>query len=342
MEIGFTAEQEELANAVRSLAARVGLTGTREVGTSDTESIWARLCDLDLPGLRMPEGAGGSAALITDVMIVVEELSRHLVPVPYLGPTLGAELLRLAGAPASILAALASGKRRYTVVLDPRLKELGRIDDVDALAWDAASASGAVGLDGAGDVRIVALSEPLESADLTRTVCRVKTDRLTPEANFSQPLAPSALASWTAIALSLLTADLLGAMEATLDHAVTYSTQRVQFDQPIGSFQAIQHLCADAHVLVEGTRSGAWHAAWAADALDPQEALRAAQVAKAYAAEHAVTVAEAAIQVHGGIAMTWDTLPHLYLRRCLLSRQLLGNEDDLAAQLTPAGPDRAA
>jgi alkylation response protein AidB-like acyl-CoA dehydrogenase len=77
-------------------------------------------------------------------------------------------------------------------------------------------------------------------------------------------------------------------------------------------------------VATEGSRSAALHAAWAVDALSPEDALAASAVAKAYCARAARTVCEIAIQVHGGIGNTWECLAHVYLRRALLSSDVLG------------------
>ncbi|HUJ65837.1 MAG TPA: acyl-CoA dehydrogenase family protein, partial [Acidimicrobiales bacterium] len=99
---------------------------------------------------------------------------------------------------------------------------------------------------------------------------------------------------------------------------------RRQYGVAVGSFQAVQHLLADALVAMEGSRSAALHAAWAVDALAPDHALAAAAVAKAYCARAALDVCETGIQVHGGIGNTWECLAHVYLRRALLSVDLLG------------------
>ena len=96
--------------------------------------------------------------------------------------------------------------------------------------------------------------------------------------------------------------------------------------RPIGSFQAVQHLLAEAKTLTEGARSAMIYAAWAVDALDPVEARSAAAVAKAYAARSARTVCETAIQVHGGIGNTWECMAHVYLRRSLLATELFGGD----------------
>ena len=128
-------------------------------------------------------------------------------------------------------------------------------------------------------------------------------------------------------------------MRGAVDLSVAYAADRRQYGAAIGSFQAVQHLLADAFVAMEGSRSLALHAAWAVDALEPQDALAAAAAAKAYAARAARSVCETAIQVHGGIGNTWECLAHVYLRRALLSIDVLGGvgpnlDRVLAHQLT--------
>jgi alkylation response protein AidB-like acyl-CoA dehydrogenase len=113
-------------------------------------------------------------------------------------------------------------------------------------------------------------------------------------------------------------------MRGAVDLACGYAKDRRQYGSPIGSFQAVQHLLADAFVALEGSRSVARHAAWAVDALDPEAALASAALAKAYSARAARTVCETAIQVHGGIGNTWECLAHVHLRRALLSTDVLG------------------
>jgi alkylation response protein AidB-like acyl-CoA dehydrogenase len=107
--------------------------------------------------------------------------------------------------------------------------------------------------------------------------------------------------------------------------ACDYAQERRQYGAAIGSFQAVQHLLADAFVAMEGSRSVTLHAAWAVDALPTADALAAAAAAKAYSARAARAVCETAIQVHGGIGNTWDCLAHIFLRRALLSSDLLGD-----------------
>jgi alkylation response protein AidB-like acyl-CoA dehydrogenase len=131
---------------------------------------------------------------------------------------------------------------------------------------------------------------------------------------------------WNALALSTLTADLCGLMRGALDLAVEYAKSRVQFGVAIGSFQAVKHLCADALVHLETSRSAMLYAAWSVDHAAPQDALRAARVAKSFSSEAAIAVTETCIQVHGGVGNTWENLSHVFLRRALLDRQTLGDE----------------
>lgn len=142
----------------------------------------------------------------------------------------------------------------------------------------------------------------------------------------SSTLSADDVTAWTALAVTLTAADLVGAMEGAVALTTEYAKNRRQYNAAIGSYQAVQHLLAEAAALIEGAISALLHAAWAVDALPPSEALAAAAVAKAFAARAARTVCETSIQVHGGIGNTWECMAHVYLRRCLLSTQLFGDD----------------
>ena len=115
-------------------------------------------------------------------------------------------------------------------------------------------------------------------------------------------------------------------MRGVIDVTVAYARDRRQYGVAIGSFQAVQHLLAEARCLLEGAYSAMLYPAWAVDELAVAEARTAARVAKAYCARAARTVCETAVQVHGGIGNTWDCIVHVYLRRALLSAQWLGDD----------------
>ncbi len=128
------------------------------------------------------------------------------------------------------------------------------------------------------------------------------------------------------LGLAITIADLVGTMEGALVTTCDYAKERQQYGVAIGSFQAVQHLLAEARVLLEGSISVSQYAAWAIDALPAEDALQAGAVAKAYCARAARIVCETAIQVHGGIGNTWECFVHVYLRRALLSTSVFGDE----------------
>ncbi len=161
--------------------------------------------------------------------------------------------------------------------------------------------------------------------DLTRPVAPVRgKGAVTALEGQTTPLGSDDVAAWQSLGLTVTSADLVGVMRGALALTTEYARQRRQYGTAIGSFQAVQHLLADAFVAMEGSRSIALHAAWAVDALPAAEALAAASAAKAYCARAARTVCETAIQVHGGIGNTWECLAHVFLRRALLSGDVLG------------------
>jgi len=122
-------------------------------------------------------------------------------------------------------------------------------------------------------------------------------------------------------------------MRGVLDLTVAYAKERRQYGVAIGSFQAVQHLLAEAHCLVEGAFSVALHASWGVDDRAPEEARSAGRVAKAYCARAARTVCETAVQVHGGMGNTWECIVHVYLRRALLSSRWFGDDGEQLRQL---------
>ena len=298
MDVRLSPEQRALQDSVRQVVRNLAPTA---VGQLDDVERAAKLdAAVDAAGwreLRTASDDGTPWASAVEAAIVAEELSRGLADAAFLGPTLAAELRRLAGAPA------AGG--RETVVLE-------------SVAVDAAGATSALVLDGLA-LGVVALDDARVTVDLTRPVA---TPRSAPEVIGT--IGEDDLARWTALVLALTSAELVGSTQGAVQLATDYARERRQYGQPIGSFQAVQHLLADAHVATEGSRSVALHAAWAVDALPPDEALAAAAVAKAYCSRAARAVCEASIQVHGGIGNTWECLAHVHLRRALLSTDIGG------------------
>ncbi len=125
-------------------------------------------------------------------------------------------------------------------------------------------------------------------------------------------------------AATLASAEMLGAADHVLALAVQYAKDRVQFGKPIGSFQAVKHMLADALVDVEGMRSTSYYAAWCAAAADPERAL-SASMAKAWCSDASRRVMATGLQVHGGIGFTWEHEMHLYLKRAQLDQVSYGD-----------------
>jgi alkylation response protein AidB-like acyl-CoA dehydrogenase len=326
MDVRLSAEQR----ALREAAARlVDDHAPGSVADLDDEAraagLEAALTGAGWRELRAPDpdGDGRPLASAVEAAIVAEEFGRGPADTPFLGPTLAAELRRRAGAePAAAL---------ETVLLRPDLTGLVVLDDEHArcsgIAIDARRATAALALVRTGqghDLVRVPVTGTSPGRDLTRPAAAVgdaRAERLAA----AGPLTAADVEAWSALALALTCADLVGTMRGAVGLARAYAGVRRQYEALIGTFQSVQHLLADAFVSVEGSSSVTRHAAWAADALPPSEALAAASIAKAYCARAAREVCETAIQVHGGIGMTWECLAHVHLRRALVSAQLLGD-----------------
>jgi alkylation response protein AidB-like acyl-CoA dehydrogenase len=107
---------------------------------------------------------------------------------------------------------------------------------------------------------------------------------------------------------------------------VAYVKVREQFGRPVGSFQAVQHMAAEAVARLEPARSLLWYAAWAWDAR-PREAPRAAAMAKACCTDAYRAIARSAVEMHGGVGFTWENDMHLYFKRALANAVAFGDAD---------------
>lgn len=270
-------------------------------------ACWNSLVEAGFTELRTPGDAAAPAASAAVTSVVVERLARVVCGAPLLGHLLATELCRLAGVPA--------GPAPRTVVLDHGWTGLST---GAGTAWDASSAENGLALLDSGITALV-LSEPTGTVDPTRPIRAAAG-----ESGAQGTLTAQRLHEFDAFARTLLAADMLGAASGIFDDAVAYARERVQFGVPVGSFQAVQHLCAEAHVRLEGLRSVLDFAERALDAGDAG-AGAAAMVAKSYAEDAAIGGAEAAIQVFGGIAITAEHRAHRHLRRVLVDRPAFGD-----------------
>jgi alkylation response protein AidB-like acyl-CoA dehydrogenase len=325
----YSPEQLELR---RSAAALIGDLGPRTVDDLADSGRRARLADaarragwLDLRAAGEDDGPLASGV---EVAIVARELGRAAADASFLGPVIAIDLARQAG--------LELDDAGASAVLDVSLIDFAVVSPTGAtegVAVDCAGAERGIVLardgEGSGKATIVevALGEPATATDLTRALVPVT---IAETASTGGPdgavIGAAAVARSRALALTITIADLVGTMEGVLDTTCGYAKERQQYGVAIGSFQAVQHLLAEARVLVEGAVSVGQYAAWAVDALPLDDALEAGAVAKAYCARAARVVCETAIQVHGGIGNTWECFVHVYLRRALLSSSLLGDE----------------
>src|SRR5258708_2867360 len=324
MDVRLSPEQQ----ARREAAARVGEgLGPRSVLQVDDAERAAKLdAAIDAVGwreLRTDDGEGRALASGVETALIAQDLARGLADASFLGPTLAAELRRLAGAPAAT--------SRETVMLAHGLSRLATLPDAGtatgAIAVDARGCTSALLLaSGPPGFQLATVQTPQAFAhiDLTRSVAGPGTAPPARIPGQTRPLTSDRLTRWSAFAIAMTCADLVGTMTGAVQLACEYAKIRHQYGVPIGAFQAIQHKLADAHVATEGSRSVAQHAAWAADSLPPRDARTAAAIAKAYCSRAARTVCETTIQVHGGIGNTWECTAHLYLRRALVSTELLG------------------
>ncbi|AKS32264.1 acyl-CoA dehydrogenase family protein [Mycolicibacterium goodii] len=259
--------------------------------------LWRLLCEqVGAAALVIPEEFGGAGGELADAAVVLEELGKALVPTPLLGTTL-AELALLSVGRTEPLEGLAEGTAIGTVVFDPEFVINGDVADVMIAAdgetltqWDTFTA------------------QPKPTMDMTRRLASVI------------PGATTALGDDPGIADSaalLIAAEQIGAASRCLDLTVAYSKDRVQFGRPIGSFQALKHRMADLYVKVASAR------AVVHDSIAAPSPTSAA-LARYFASESLSAVTSEAIQIHGGIAITWEHDIQLYFKRAHGSAQLLG------------------
>jgi alkylation response protein AidB-like acyl-CoA dehydrogenase len=303
----MTDERELLRDTVRGLVTKhAAPEAVRQAMDSDRgydESLWKLLCEqVGAAALVVPEDLGGAGGELADAAAVLRELGRGLVPTPLLGTTL-AELALLAAddVDADAVGALAVGTAIGAVVLDPDYVVNGDIADV------------VVAVDDERLSRWTAFTaQRVDTMDPTRRLASVT-------AQDTAPLGTDpGIADTAAI---LLAAEQIGAAERCLELTVEYTKQRVQFGRPIGSFQALKHRMADLYVGLSVAR------AVVDDAIAEPTSTTAA-LARVAATEAFGAVAAEAIQMHGGIAITWEHDIQLYFKRAHGSAQLLGPPRD--------------
>ncbi len=339
-----------------ALRARVGtgavvgtLPGAGEAGKTSAETaadaphgfdatVWDAMSEQGWLALEQPEDEGGLGMGLVEVAVLCEELGRRLVAAPFLTSMVALGALngsdgRGDAATKEWREALSQGSAVGCVVVVPA----GRI------AVTSAGAEGEVRLDGvapptlyapsadvavvvttdgvyAVDLRAAGNPEPLAAMDRTRELGVLAFDGTPARRVGGADAADQALDR----AATLTSAEMLGAADEVLSMSVGYAKDRVQFGKPIGSFQAVKHMLADALVDVEGMRSTVYYAAWCAAADDPDRSL-AASMAKAWCSDASRRVMGTGLQVHGGIGFTWEHDMHLYVKRAQLDQVSFGD-----------------
>jgi alkylation response protein AidB-like acyl-CoA dehydrogenase len=317
--------------------------------------LWKALAtELGLAGLLVPEERGGSGGSAREAAVVLEELGRAAAPVPFLTSSVIAATVLLAaepGGPADeLVAGLAAGDLTVALVLplptapgnevpaapvgdDGRLT--GRVTSVagaleaDVLLVPTAGRNGA-------SVHAVPVADaavtPVTSLDMTRQLADVTVERAAGERVLAAPAGAAAVRRGLETGAALLASEQVGVAQWCLGTTVAYLKERRQFGRVVGGFQALKHRLADLYVATESAAAAARYAAVTVAGDDPDRAVAGA-VAQAFCGDVAVRAAEEAIQLHGGIGMTWEHPAHLYLKRAKADQIALGTPGAHRARL---------
>jgi alkylation response protein AidB-like acyl-CoA dehydrogenase len=353
-----TPEQRELRSVARDFfTGRSGESRVRQhladptgADTADA-ATWKQLTEqLGVQGMVVPEAYGGGGFSHVDLGVVLEEAGRALYGGPLLSTVLAAEAIMAAGADAAcadLLPRLVDGAVGSIAVLERpggwAGGEVGTLAEHRDSAWYLTGRKLHV-LDGAASELVVATArcgdrtalfavetaadgvsaEPVGTLDRTRRQAHLTFDAA-PARLLGEPGSGDAAISrvLAAAAVELATEQLGGAARA-VEMAVEYSKARHQYGRPIGSFQAIKHLCADLAVALESARSAVYAGLEALDADAPDLPL-ASSAAKVFCSETYNAASAACIQIHGAIATTWEHPAHLYFKRAKSSALLFGS-----------------
>jgi alkylation response protein AidB-like acyl-CoA dehydrogenase len=327
--------------------------------------IWQDVSSLGIGGVLVPEEFGGMGLGVLDAALIAEMLGKHVVPCPFLGSIVLAPLvLRLSGSKqhqADLLPRIADGTLRIAVGISEAAAGTragagvecrdGKLFGRSLFVVDHVGAQQCLVADRLGDFYLLEASAPglqivgLDTVDRTRTTAMlvfdgVKAERLTKSSG-------ETLKRVVQACHVVLAADLFGAASMMLDQAVAYAKVREQFGRPIGSFQAVKHMCAEMAAELEPGRALIWYAGYAFDQNLPDAALSCLH-AKSYLAEAARFVARTAIEVHGGIGITDELGLHFWFKRIGWNYQAFGSpsklrEEAAAVQnFTPTLMDRVA
>ncbi|MGW5715182.1 acyl-CoA dehydrogenase family protein [Amycolatopsis sp. NPDC003865] len=352
MDYELSEEQAMVRDAARELLTDHAPARAQTTGDDVDPVLWALTVAQGWPGLAVPVEFGGSGLGLVELTLLAEEIGRAVTRGPFVSTALVGLALARTGSPslrAETLPALAAGTAWATwAFAEPgspwtpdgvrSTTARGDGDDVvvDGVKTAVPDAGGAHWLlvtaregDGVASF-LVDRDTPGVSVrrqnvvDLTRAFYEVRLDGVRVPSRRRLVAEPADLRRLLDDAAVLTAADTLGALDRLLAMTVDHLRVRVQFDRPLGSFQALKHKCATMAMAVHGIRAATYHAAMTADAGSP-DAERAACVAASYSSAAAGEVAGEALQLHGGIGFTWEHDLHLYLRRAQTDAVLHGD-----------------
>jgi alkylation response protein AidB-like acyl-CoA dehydrogenase len=268
---------------------------------------WRELGETGVFSLRLPEDQGGVGLGMTEAALVFEQLGRAAVPGPVLATHLAAGLVDGAADGSTVVGAIERPARPLLVEHLDALDVLIAVDDDGVHALDPAD------LDGRAVEPMDPLTPMHQVADLPEG------ERLG---------GPEVVAAWRREGATLTAALMLGLADGAMSLAVGYAKEREQFNRPIGSFQAVKHLCADMLTRTELARSAVYAAAVTLDGRGVDDPDRMVAAAKITAGQAAVANGKSCIQVHGGMGFTAEVDAHLYLKRALVLETWFGSVDD--------------
>ncbi|MGB9402124.1 MAG: acyl-CoA dehydrogenase family protein [Candidatus Acidiferrales bacterium] len=344
MQFGLSESQQLLQdNARKFFAGECPIGDVRRLMETDTafdQTLWTKMTEQGYTGIIFPEEYDGVGLGKVELILLMEEAGRALLPGPFFSTVaLAGAVLNEIATPdqkKKFIAPICRGEARSTVAIleagaswnpaDIHVSSAnGKISGEKLFVSDAAAANFiiVVARDGvfAVDAKAPGITiKAMIGMDLTRKLYSVSFNN-TPVEKLGNS---AGLARAFDIAAASLAAEMVGGMQRTLDITVEYAKMRKQFGKPIGMFQAVQHQCADMYLETESSRSATYYAAWALEENAPDAAL-AVSIAKMYASDAARTVGNRGIQVHGGMGFTWENDIHLYYRRAKASETAFGD-----------------
>lgn len=280
------------------------------------EKLWTRLCELGAPALAIPAEHGGLGASFLETRVVLAELGRALTPSPMLGSVVATAAVQSTGADAAgLLPGIADGSVTASLVWGPHALNAESADVYLVVAGDGLHAAAP------SDVSVT----PTGSMDPTRRLATVT------RTGAGRRIGDPDLEWLRGVACAAVAAESAGAAARCLELTVAHTKQRVQFGRPIGTFQALRHRMADMHVLVETAESASLAAASAV--VTGTDLPATAATAKVWCTEAFAAVAGEMVQLHGGVAITWEHDAHLYLKRAHGNTHLFGSPREHLARL---------